>query len=175
MKRFKKILLWTVGSLLTLVAVFLICGYFANPEFKGTRSISVNSSPQKIYALMMDIKNFSESRHEVKKAEILPDTQQGYPSWQEYTSLHGVMKYEIVHLVKDKEITIRMVQSDFGMTGTWRFAFVPEGTKTRVTLTEHSDNEGLLMRSILNTIGRDGNMKLLLRAVQKQAESPHLN
>jgi len=169
MKKFKKILLWTSIVLGTLVLLFYIGGMLADPQFSGSKSVIVEAPPAKVWELLNDTERFSESRHEVDDAEMLPDTPEGRKSWIEHTRLLGTMTYEITRETPGKLLRIRMLKSDFGMSGDWTFKLFPQGKQTKVTLTENSSTKGLFMRSILNVLGRDANMGLLLRALQKEA------
>ncbi|HRO75085.1 MAG TPA: hypothetical protein PLP27_02920 [Crocinitomicaceae bacterium] len=63
-----------------------------------------------------------------------------------------------------------MVKSDFGLSGVWTFNLEEKNGETVVSLREASDARGLLMRSILNAIGRNGNQKLLLMTLDKEVK-----
>lgn len=172
MKKFKKIILWTLGVIAALIVLFFAGGMLANPEFSGTKSITVDQSPDVVWALMDDTQRFSESRHEVEKTEMLRLTSKGFKSWREHTPLLGTMTYEITKQIPGKMITIHMIESDFGMTGEWVFKIIPSEGKTQIVLTEKSSTDGLLMRSVLNVLGRDANMGLLLGALKKELGNP---
>jgi hypothetical protein len=170
MKKIITFLKWTGIVLSTLVALFFLAGLLANPSYTGSRSIVVDSSPQEVWDLLDNTERFSTSRHEVYKFEMLEENNEGHKQWREHARLWGAMNYEIKQQNPEKSLTIEMTSSDFGMSGIWEFVLIPEGAKTKVELTEKSRNEGLLMRCILATVGRDANMGLLLRVVEKQLQ-----
>lgn len=63
-----------------------------------------------------------------------------------------------------------MVKSDFGLSGVWTFNLEEKNGETVVSLREVSDARDLLIRSILNAIGRNGNQKLLLMTLDKEVK-----
>ena len=165
-------MLRTLIVLGVLVLLFYLGGMIADPKFSGSKSITVHASAEQVWALINDTKNFSESRHEVDKTEMLPDTPKGYASWREHTKLLGTMTYEVTRKIPGKLLEIHMLRSDFGMSGHWTFKLVPTGKKeTKVILAENSSTDGLFMRSVLNLLGRSANMGLLLRAVEDGLET----
>lgn len=166
----KKIVFWFVLIFLILLSVFFIGGYFANPNFSSSKTIIIKKSPNIVWNVLNDTKRFSEGRHEVKKFEFLPKTKKGLKSWKEHASFFGAMTYEIKEEIPNKKLSIDMIDSGFGMTGNWTFLLTDTLENTKVELIEKSKNSGILMRSILNTLGRDANMRLLLRHLAKEAD-----
>lgn len=167
---FKRVLWITFGSLATLVGLFFLGGKFADPNYSGSRSAIVEASPEKVWSLVSDPKAFAAQRHEVKSIEIVESKIPGFPKWQENTGLAGSISLEVVGMEPGRLVEVQMLESGFGMTGTWKYEIEPEGNNTRVTITENSRTEGLVMRSILNALGRDANMGLHLKAISKGAK-----
>ena len=171
MKRFKKIAKWTLIVLGVLVVLFFTAGLIGDVKYSGSREITINDTPENVWKLITDTRRFSESRHEVKKMEMLEKTPEGFPSWREYTPWWGTMTYVSTGQVPGETLSISMVRSDFGLSGDWVFKIVPAGKQTKVILTETSSAEGIMMRSILTILGRDANMGLLLRTIEKELKN----
>lgn len=167
---FKRIFWFTLGGIAMLVGVFLLCGKLANPKYTGSQTVLVEAPVEKVWSTLEDTETFSESRHEVSDAELTGTNAAGYATWKEHTNLGGTILLEVTEKVPNRRMVVHMVESGFGMTGTWTFELEPEGDNTRVTLSENSMTQGLLMRSILNTLGRDANMDLLLKALKNKSE-----
>ena len=49
-----KLLKWVLAAVVTLATVLLAGGLLLSPQFKVTRSISVNATPQRLYDLVAD-------------------------------------------------------------------------------------------------------------------------
>ncbi|GAA4462692.1 hypothetical protein GCM10023093_09820 [Nemorincola caseinilytica] len=163
-----------VGRILLIIAcipllffmVLLIMGAFAHVPYYGSETRIVHAPAAKVWALLADTRMFDANRHEVRSVEMLEDGTNGPRRWREHTLLVGDMYYTALQQRPEDLMVIRMDKSDFGMHGTWQFTLVPVGGYTRVTITETSQTEGLIMRSILNALGRNANMILLLRALE---------
>lgn len=168
---FKRIFWFVVGGLTVLVGLFFLCGKLANPKFTGSKTVLVEAPVDKVWSVLDHTKTFSESRHEVSRAELTGTNAAGYDRWTEHTNLGGAISLEVAEKIPNEKLVVRMLDSGFGMTGTWTFDLVGEGENTRVTLTENSTTEGWLMRSILTILGRDANMGLLLKALKKGSEN----
>lgn len=168
---FKRIFWFFLGGITVAVGLFFLCGKLANPHFLGSETIVVEAPVEKVWSVLDNTKAFSESRHEVTRAELTGTNAAGYATWTEHTNLGGTVLLEVAEKISHERLVVRMLDSGFGMKGTWTFELVPEGNRTRVTLTENSTTEGLVMRSILNTLGRDANMGLLLEALKKGSEN----
>ncbi len=168
MKKIRTFLLWFVIVLTTLVGLFFMAGLLADPEYSGSKVMTVEATPEQVWNLLNDTERFSTSRHEVQQYEAMGVNEQGFQTWREHTRLWGAMTYEVTRQKPLEMLEIKMVTSDFGMSGNWIFELFPEGNKTRLVLTEHSENKGLLMRCILATVGRNANMGLLLNVVKKE-------
>lgn len=168
---FKRIFWFFLGGITVLAGLFFLCGKLANPKFLGSETIVVEAPVEHVWSVLDNTKVFSESRHEVTRAELTGTNAAGYDMWTEHTNLGGSISLEVTEKIPNKKLVVHMLNSGFGMTGIWTFELVPEGNSTRVTLTENSMTEGLMMRSILNTLGRDANMNLLLKALKKGSEN----
>ena len=153
-----------------MAGLFFLAGKWADVRYSGSKSAVVDAPVDKVWNLVDDTRLFSESRHEVSRAEILGTNASGFDVWKEHTNLAGTISLEVVRKEPPRLIEVRMNESGFGMTGTWTYEFEPEGERTKVTVTENSVTEGLLMRSILNLLGRDANLNLHLKAIKKGAE-----
>lgn len=98
---------------------------------------------------------------------MLPEDANGMKHWTEHTLLAGDMHFEVKTLMPGEVLVIRMVKSGFGMSGNWEFYLSPKNNETKVVIIERSETKGLVMRSILNTVGRKANMGILLDAIEK--------
>ena len=168
---FKRVFWFTLGGLAALIGLFFLAGNYADVQYSGSRSEVINAPIEKVWQLISDTQGFSASRHEVASVEMLGTNASGFTKWNEHTNLGGVIALEIIDQKPFEFIEVRMNESGFGMKGTWKYAFESEGAQTKVTITENSSTEGLVMRSILNLLGRDANMGLHLNAIKKGVQA----
>jgi ribosome-associated toxin RatA of RatAB toxin-antitoxin module len=174
MKRFWKItkrtLLIIAGVIVLFFAVLLTFGAFADIHYEGTETKTIAGTPEQVWSVLTDVERYSGARHEVKRVEILPVDEKGLKAWREHTNIHGAMTYQVLEEIPREKMTIQMVKSDFGLSGVWTFNLEEKNGETVVSLREVSDARDLLMRSILNAIGRNGNQKLLLMTLDKEVK-----
>lgn len=168
MRKAKKIVLGLIAVIVLIPLIILSIGKMADINHTGNRSEVINASVKDIWKLLDDTERFSMCRHEVDSVKLWPPNEMGKKRWTEYVGFWGTMNYEIINQIPDSLLDIQLKHSDFGMSGRWTFQLKPiDSHQTEVTIIEHSRNEGLLMRSILATLGRDANMGLLLSAIRK--------
>lgn len=163
----KKIILYTLGIGFIIVSVFASISLGADPHYEGSITQEFNATQSQIWDILNDTKRHSLRRHEVKKVDILGVNAAGYPMWREHTGLAGTITLQVTELEPKKSMTVEMTESGFGMTGLWKFNLETTETGTAVTIHENSDTKGFIMRGILSIVGRDGNLKLQLKAIEK--------
>jgi|GEM_PF-1686692 len=174
MKKFwkitKRVLLITTGAIALFFIVLLTFGSFAEIHYNGTETKVIKATPEQVWNVLSNVERYSGSRHEVKRVEVLSRDENGVKSWKEHTNLHGAMTYQALEEIPNEKMVIQMVKSDFGLSGIWTFTLKEENGETVVSLHEDSDAKGLLMRSILNALGRNANQKLLLMTLEKEVK-----
>ena len=163
----KKALYILLAALGTFLVVFCIAGVVSATEHKGSKTEIVNAPADSVWNLINDVQRYSSIRHEVKRIEMLEPNKAGLPVWYEHTGIAGKILLEITGRTPMQTVDVRMVKSDFGMEGMWRFELEPRGNKTKVTIHEHSFTHGFIMRSMLSLVGRNGNLMLQMRAIKK--------
>jgi hypothetical protein len=163
----KKVFYFILSALAIFLVVFCMAGLLSDAEHRGTATAVVDAPVDSIWSLLNDVERYSGIRHEVKKVELLAANQSGFPVWYEHTGIAGKILLEITGREPKESLEVHMIKSDFGMHGIWHFELEPEGSKTKVTIYEHSFTNGFIMRSILSLVGRNGNIMLQMRAIKK--------
>lgn len=162
----KKLLFITVALLGIFIVVFVYAGLTSKPEWKGSVTREYDAPADSLWYLLKDTYRYNSQRHEVAGTEILVDSA-AYRKWREHTNLFGDMLLETVQETPLRLLETRMIESSFGMKGLWTFTLVPEGKKTKITIAESSVTDGFIMRSILTLVGRDGNLGLQTRVLER--------
>ncbi len=158
-------ILFVVVALVVLISAI---GILSAPEYEGVISKTFNADSKTIWNILSDTEAYSLSRHEVKSVKILPTDETGRKKWIENTGYTGNIYLEIAGEEHEQYMEVNMIKSDFGMRGTWKFIFQQiDDNITKVVITEKSVTEGFLMRTILSIVGRDGNLKLQMKAIEK--------
>ena len=169
-----KISLGLLGALSAFLLVFVVAGLSSAPEWSGSKTEVYNAPVDSVWFLLKDTYRYNSQRHEVAKTQMLVE-ENTYRKWKEHTNIFGDILLETAHETPMKELEIRMIESGFGMKGTWTFLLTPEHGKTKVTITENSVTDGLVMRSILTLVGRNGNLKLQTNVLKRHVQKMNIN
>jgi len=154
----RKLALTLVGLVLFLMTVFIAIGALSPSAYQGTRTIQLNASPDRVWKELTDLQSLPQKRREVIGIEIL-ESRAGSPwKWKELTDMGGHLTFEKVEEIPMKKLSVRMIESSFGMSGTWTYEL--EGKEmTRLTITEESSIKSIPVRAVMTLAGRDGNLE----------------
>lgn len=158
-----KIALWIIIALVLLaVVVFVVAGLIGKKFFAGSRSkVFPNLSAENVWNYLMDVEALPSRRKEIKSVEILEDDK-----WKEYTDMGGWILFERTEKVKNKKLTLNMIESTFGMSGTWTYELNDTEKGLKVTIYEESNIDSFFAKAMMTLVGRDANLKQELRYIE---------
>ncbi|MBP7850057.1 MAG: SRPBCC family protein [Lentimicrobiaceae bacterium] len=162
-----RILLSILAVLAFLFLIYLAIGFFSKPGFSGQYSDTLKASPDEIFRILNDVESLPKRRKEVDRVEMLDPTEQGLRRWKEITDMGGYALFEVQEEKKDSLLVVRMLESSFGISGTWRYELKRSGNGTLVQISEESHCDRLLVRSILVLAGRNATLKQEVRNLKK--------
>jgi uncharacterized protein YndB with AHSA1/START domain len=139
-----KWILWIAGSLIVVVGIVAVIGYFLPVNHEASRSAEFNKPPEIVYALISDLKSYSAW-------------------WPE-----SEVNVEVVENVSPSRFVTRIVgETDFG--GTWTMEIVPISTGSRLTITERGEIYNPIFRTLAHFVfGYTSTMESCLEAAQKK-------
>lgn len=122
--------LWIVlGVVVGVPLLAFVIGSALPRDHVARVSIRVNSTPERVWALVSDLGGTARWRSDVIKVELSP------PRFVE-TTKQGKVTFEIVSQQPPSRQVVRVVDDDQPFGGTWTWELAPEGGGTRVTITE---------------------------------------
>ena len=139
-----KWILWTVLSLVAIVGVIALIGYFLPVGHEASRSAEFNKPPDDVFALMADPGNYKE--------------------WWAGADV----KSEVVERVPPTRVVTRVVgETQFG--GTWTIDIAPTPAGSRMTITERGEVYNPIFRTLSKFVfGQTSTMESCLAAAQKK-------
>jgi hypothetical protein len=139
-----KWVLWTVVSLIAIVGLVALIGYFLPVNHEASRSADFDQPPDAVFALLRDI--------------------EGYKAWWPGADV----KSEVVDSAPPSTIVTRIVgETQFG--GTWTIAIAPIATGSRVTITERGEVYNPIFRTLSRFVfGHGATMDNCLAAAKKK-------
>lgn len=124
--------------------VIVLVGFFLPLKHKSSRSIMLSRNPAAIYQVLRNFSAAPQWRPDVERVEILPD-KDGRVRFREYGK-HKTVTYELVEDEPEKQLVTRIVDTDLGYAGLWRYNLRAEGSKTRLQITEDGEVSNLFYR-----------------------------
>ena len=139
-----RIALYVVLSLVALVGVIALIGYFLPAGHEASRSADFNKPPDAVFALLSDVNN--------------------YRSWWDGADV----KSEVVESVPPARIVTRVVgETQFG--GTWTIEITPIPAGSRMTITERGEIYNVIFRALAKFVfGYTSTIDSCLQAARKK-------
>lgn len=122
-----------VGLGLTVVLV----GYLLPVKHVATVSAQVPASPERVWQVLTDVAAYPTWRGDVTSVEMLP-ADSGHVAWRE-KGKNGAISYAIDQADPPRRLVTRITDKSLPFGGTWEYVVTPDGTGSRVQITEHGE------------------------------------
>jgi Polyketide cyclase / dehydrase and lipid transport len=131
-----RIALVILGALVILIAIVTIIGYSLPKAHVASRDRTLAATPERLFATLQEVEKFPQWRSDVKSVEVLART----PAlrWREHGS-NGAMTFEVQDVRPPMRLVGRIADTSLAFGGSWTYAFQPEGTGTRLSITENGE------------------------------------
>lgn len=141
-----KWLLIGVGGLVALVGIVLIIGLLRPASHVASHSAVLAAPPGQVWAQIADVQRTPEWVPEITKVERLPD-RDGHPSYRE--SFGGFEATTVVRVSDPPRRLVKEILPGGAFHGSWTWELAPEGTGTRLTITERGTVENPFIRGMM--------------------------
>lgn len=131
---------WAVWIGLLLVGVIAVVagmGWLLPVAHTASRQATVAAAPADVYAVISDVERYPTWWAEISRVEMLPPVS-GRIRFREHMS-SGPVVVEIEEAASPSRFVTRIADPDQPFGGTWTFEIAPEGTGSRLTLTERGE------------------------------------
>lgn len=139
-----RLIKWLLGIVVVLAAVLLVGGWLLSPRFTVTRSIAVAAPPAKVYALVVDPREWKRWTVWNQRDPAMEITYAGPPAgvgaawaWKSRSEGDGRMTFTAAE--PDRRLGYELFFPDFGTTSAGDISLAPEGGGTRVSWTMNGD------------------------------------
>jgi uncharacterized protein YndB with AHSA1/START domain len=162
-----KWLLWIGLGLVVLVAAVAIIGWLL-PVAHTASSQAVFSVPASdVYAAVSDVEHYPRWWPEISRVDMLP-TDSGRIRFREHMST-GAVVMEIHEAQYPTRLVTRIADPDQPFGGTWTFEIAPEGSGSRLTITERGEVYNPIFRFMARFVfGYTGTMDSCLAALERR-------
>lgn len=172
----KKVLTVVLGIALVVMVgagiALIVLSARTDADFSGQITRTIDAACPRVEALLLDIEGRQDHRHEVVGIDRTGTNTAGLPTWTETMDLGGEARVEIARHEPGRLVAIRLIESSFGMTGTWTYALAAEGTSCTVTITETSSIESWFVRAMYGLSGRDAMLRNEMAVIKGHVAQP---
>jgi uncharacterized protein YndB with AHSA1/START domain len=142
-----KIVQWTLAVIGTIALALVIGGFFVPSAFSVQRSTVISASPNKIYDLVVEPKQWAKWSVWNQRDPGMKITYSGPPfgmgaKWSWQSKSEGTGSMEFTRVEPDRAVEYSLSFPEFGMKSTGALRLEPAGNGTRVTWTNSGDVGG---------------------------------
>jgi len=158
---------WVLGiaGLLVLVVV-IVCaiGYMLPKSHVASVSARFAAPPDSIWTSLTQVDAFPKWRPDVSRVEPLPD-ENGQRGWREFGK-NDAVTYRVVESAPPRRLVTRIADQNLPYGGSWTYELVPDGSGTRLTITENGEVYNPIFRFASRfVLGYTSTMEAVLRAL----------
>src|SRR5665213_3634317 len=169
-----RLLKWSaiaIGVLIMLVLIAFVIGMLLPQSHVATRSVRLDAATADVWNMVTNVRSAPMWRKDIIGVDTLP-SHDNKLAWRERTS-HGAITYEGQILRSPTAagpgaFVSRIMDKDLAFGGMWTTEVIPDGTGTRVTITEHGEVYNPVIRFVSRYImGHTATIDAYLRALGK--------
>ncbi len=175
-----KFVQWSLATLGGLVLLLLVVGLFLPSAFSVQRSAVINATPNKVYNLVVEPKQWTKWSVWTQRDPDMKITYSGPPfgmgaRWSWVSKSEGTGSMEFTRVEPDRAVEYALSFPDFGMRSNGALRLEPSGDATKVTWTNSGDVGGNPLKHYLaammdRMVGPD--FEAGLANLKKLAETP---
>jgi uncharacterized protein YndB with AHSA1/START domain len=152
------------GLLLLVILIICAIGYMLPKAHVASVSARLAASPDSLWTSLTDVSAFPKWRPGVSRVELLPD-ENGQRGWREVAN-HDAVTYRVVESVPPRRLVTRISDQNLPYGGSWTYDLAPDGSGTRLTITENGEVYNPIFRFVSRFImGYTSTMESVLRAL----------
>ena len=140
-----RIILILFGILAALAAGVVAIGMTLPQNHTASRTTHLSASPDTVWGLITDFNRYPEWRKDVTSVEKVESG--GAPTWREVSG-GDRMTYEAVVWEAPTHLVANIADKGLPFGGSWDYRLAPEGSGTRITITENGEVYNPLFRFV---------------------------
>jgi uncharacterized protein YndB with AHSA1/START domain len=166
-----KAVFWIIGGLVALVLLAAAVGWMLPVAHVASRTATIAASPETIFAIISTVDTYHSWWRDIVRVEMLP-SDQGRTRFRQHDRT-GAVVMEVVESVPPSRFVTRIADPDQPFGGTWTWELAPEGSGTKVSITERGEVYNPIFRFMARFVfGYTATMESALAALQEAARTP---
>lgn len=126
--------------------IVVLVGYLLPVKHVATVTALVPATPEQVWQTLTDVAAYPTWRGDVTSVEMLPEDS-GRVAWREQGK-NGAISYAIEQAEAPRRLVTRITDESLPFGGTWDYVVTPEGTGSRVQITEHGEVHNPVFRFV---------------------------
>ena len=117
--------------------VVVLVGLMLPVKHAAAVSATIPAAPEAVWAALTDVVAYPRWRGDVTSVEMLP-ADSGHVAWREQGK-NGAISYVITEAEPPRGLVTRISDKSLPFGGTWEYDVTPDGSGSRVRITEHGE------------------------------------
>jgi uncharacterized protein YndB with AHSA1/START domain len=132
-----RIIVLLLAVVVGLGLIVVVVGYLLPVRHVATVAAHVPATPELVWGALTDIAAYPTWRGDVTSVEMLP-SDSGHVAWREHGK-NDAISYAIEQAERPRRLVTRITDKSLPFGGTWEYVVTPDGTGSRVQITEHGE------------------------------------
>lgn len=142
-----KWLLRVVIALVAVVLVVTVAGMALPQDHVARRSAHLSAPPDKVWSIVTDVRSYPAWRSDVASVEML-SVSGGRVAWREVSPKGNKLAFEAVTPDAPSHFVTVITDKGIPFGGSWDYRITPDGTGSRITITENGQVYNPIFRFI---------------------------
>ena len=153
-----------VGVLVALVVIVVVIGALLPKAHVASMSARYAAAPDALWRSLFNVRAFPQWRTDIARVELLPD-EDGKLGWREHGK-NDAITYRLEASEPPRRLVTRIADKKLPYGGTWTYELVPDGSGTRLTITERGEIYNPIFRFVSRFfLGYTSSIEGMLRAL----------
>jgi len=153
-----------VGVIVVLGAAVYTAGSAMPENHIASRTVHLSQPPERVWAVITDVPAFPSWRKDVAVVEQLP-LRGSKMAWKEVSRNRDALTFEAVTWDPPRHLETRIADKGLPFGGSWDYVIVPDGTGSRITMTENGEIYNPIFRAVSRAMGYTATIDAYLEAL----------
>ena len=132
-----RIVLLLLAVVVGLGLLVVVVGYLLPVKHVAVVSARMPATPEQVWGALTDVAAYPQWRGDVMSVEMLP-ADSGHVAWRE-RGKNDAISFAIERAEPPRRLVTRITDKSLPFGGGWEYEIAPDGTGSRVQITEHGE------------------------------------
>ena len=132
-----RIVVLLLAVVVGLGLIVVVVGYLLPVKHVASVSAQIPAAPEQVWSALTDVAAYPKWRGDVTSVEMLP-ADSGHVAWRE-RGKNDAISYAIEQAEPPRRLVTRITDKSLPFGGSWEYIVSPEGSGSRVQITEHGE------------------------------------